>query len=116
VSIQRHVKVRSEANPYDPRWEMYFEERLFQKMQATLAGGEQIRYLWREQQGRCCGCGQLLHEEEEWHIHHRIRRSQGGSDDMENLEVLHANCHRQKHSKQNSDESCCVSQEAFVKA
>jgi RNA-directed DNA polymerase len=116
VSIQRHVKVRGEANPYDPKWEMYFEERLLQKMQATLAGREQIRCLWREQQGRCGGCGELLREEEEWHIHHRIRRSHGGSDDLDNLELLHANCHRQKHSKQSCDESCCVSQEAFVDA
>jgi RNA-directed DNA polymerase len=35
VSIRRQVKVRGEANPYDPRWALYFEERLFQKMQAT---------------------------------------------------------------------------------
>jgi RNA-directed DNA polymerase len=49
VSIRRHVKVHGEANPYDPNWEMYFEERLFQKMQATLAGRGQIRYLWKEQ-------------------------------------------------------------------
>jgi RNA-directed DNA polymerase len=114
MSIQRHVKVRGEANPYDPEWEMYFEERLQEKMMATLAGHEQIRYLWREQQRRCGGCGQLLREEEEWHIHHRIRRSLGGGDDLDNLELLHANCHRQKHSKQSCEELCCVSREAFV--
>ena len=28
MPIRRHLKVRSEANPYDPRWEVYFEERL----------------------------------------------------------------------------------------
>ena len=27
VPIRRHVKVRSKANPYDPDWESYFEER-----------------------------------------------------------------------------------------
>jgi RNA-directed DNA polymerase len=114
VSIRRHVKVHGEANPYDPKWEMYFEKRLLDEMQATLAGREQIRYLWRGQQGRCGGCGQLLREEEEWHIHHRVKRSLGGGDDLENLELLHGNCHRQKHSKQGCDELCCVSQEAFV--
>jgi len=114
VRIQRHVKIQGEANPYDPEWEMYFEKRLYEKMQATLAGRERIRYLWREQQGRCGGCGQLLREEEEWHIHHRVKRSLGGGDDLDNLELLHANCHRQKHGKQGGDELCCVSQEASV--
>ena len=28
VPIQRHTKVKGEANPYDPAWEPYFEERL----------------------------------------------------------------------------------------
>src|SRR5262249_28271495 len=27
LPICRHVKIRGEANPYDPAWELYFEER-----------------------------------------------------------------------------------------
>ena len=38
VPIQRHTKVKGEANPYDPAWEPYFEERLGVKMAGTLAG------------------------------------------------------------------------------
>jgi len=116
VSIQRHVKVRGDANPYDPEWELYFEERLFQKMQATLAGRSQIAYLWREQGGRCGGCGQLLQEGEQWQAHHRVRRSLGGDDGLDNLELLHANCHRQIHSRESGTGSGRVSREAFVKA
>jgi RNA-directed DNA polymerase len=116
VSIRRHVKIRGEANPYDPAWERYFEERLFRKMQATLAGRERIAYLWREQGGRCGGCGQLLQEEEEWQVHHRIRRVDGGEDGLDNLELLHANCHRQIHSQEFGTGSDRVSREAFVKA
>jgi hypothetical protein len=29
--IRRHVKVKSEANPFDPRWRDYFEDRAFFK-------------------------------------------------------------------------------------
>jgi RNA-directed DNA polymerase len=36
VVIKRHVKVKSDANPYDPAWEMYFERRQEQKMQVRI--------------------------------------------------------------------------------
>src|SRR5271166_1327268 len=49
VPIQRHTKVKGEANPYDPAWEPYFEERLGVKMAGTLAGRWTLRLLWKEQ-------------------------------------------------------------------
>jgi RNA-directed DNA polymerase len=42
VRIVRHVKIRGDANPYDPDWELYFEERLFRKMQSNLEGVESL--------------------------------------------------------------------------
>jgi len=27
VAIRRHIKIRSDANPYDPKWSSYFEAR-----------------------------------------------------------------------------------------
>ena len=29
TSVQRHVKIRGEANPFDPRWRAYFQDRAF---------------------------------------------------------------------------------------
>ena len=31
TQIRRHVKIRRNANPFDPQWQPYFEERKFQK-------------------------------------------------------------------------------------
>jgi RNA-directed DNA polymerase len=31
ISIRRHLKIRGEANPFDPRWWAYFEDRAFFK-------------------------------------------------------------------------------------
>ncbi len=31
ISIRRHVKIRGEANPFDPRWRAYMEDRAFFK-------------------------------------------------------------------------------------
>jgi RNA-directed DNA polymerase len=116
VRIVRHTLIRGDANPYDPTWEGYFEERLFKKMQSTLRGQGQIYWLWREQQGRCPRCGQLMEEEEDWQVHHRVKRSQGGDDGLDNLELLHDNCHRQLHSQEVGTEASRVSQEASAKA
>ena len=98
VPIQRPVKIRGDANPYDPAWELYFDERFTRHMQSTLDGRGTIGYLWKDQSGRCPVCSQPLTEASGWHLHHRQWRVHGGDDGVENLRLLHANCHRQIHS------------------
>jgi RNA-directed DNA polymerase len=101
VRVLRWIKIRSDANPYDPEWELYLEERMAWKLGHTLAGRGRIDYLWKEQEGKCVVCGQPLQvEEQPWHLHHRVWRSRGGQDMCDNLELLHANCHRQVHAQQ----------------
>jgi RNA-directed DNA polymerase len=103
VKVLRWVKIRSEANPYDPAWELYLEERAAWKLSHTLAGRGRIDYLWKEQRGKCVVCRQPLHvEEQPWHIHHRVWRCYGGQETFDNLELLHANCHRQIHAQMRS--------------
>jgi RNA-directed DNA polymerase len=98
VKIIRYVKIRSDVNPYDPRWELYLEARLGWQLAQTLAGRSRIEYLWKRQKGRCRVCGQPLRiAEEDCQIHHHIWRSRGGPDTVDNRELFHANCHRQIH-------------------
>jgi RNA-directed DNA polymerase len=98
VEIRRFVKIRSEANPYDPEWELYLEERLYWQLEGTLAGRGRIEYLWKSQEGRCGRCGQPLRPNEKpWHIHHRRWRCHGGQDTVDNLELLHKHCHHAIH-------------------
>jgi RNA-directed DNA polymerase len=100
VSIRRQWKIRGEANPYDPVWEPYLEERLVWRLEGTLAGRSRIEYFWKGQGGRCVVCGQLLRvEERPWHLHHRLWRSHGGRGTFDNLELLHAHCHRAIHTQ-----------------
>jgi RNA-directed DNA polymerase len=99
TAIRRHVKIRGEANPYDPSWELYFEERLAAQMASTWTGRGRARYLWLEQDGKCLVCGQPLTLEAGWHMHHLLWRVLGGSDLIDNLVLLHPNCQRQVHSE-----------------
>jgi RNA-directed DNA polymerase len=97
--IRRHVKIQGPANPYDPSWELYFEERLATQMAGTLQGRGRAHWLWLEQNGKCLVCNQPLPLDGGWHVHHLRWRSRGGSDTVDNLVLLHPNCHRQVHSE-----------------
>jgi RNA-directed DNA polymerase len=99
VRIERHTKVKGEANPFDPKWEPYFEQRLNVKVESTLRGRRRILRLWKEQGGLCPVCGQKITELTGWHNHHIVWRVMGGSDRDDNRVLLHPTCHRQVHSQ-----------------
>lgn len=97
--IGRHTKIQSAANPYDPEWETYFEQRLDLKMAADLKKKRKLFYLWKEQNGLCPVCDQRITKLTGWHSHHIMWRVYGGDDRTENRVLLHPNCHRQVHSR-----------------
>ena len=96
--ICRHTKIKGEANPFDPYWEPYFEDRLGLKMQGDMKGKAKLLRLWWSQNKRCTLCDQLITKESGWHIHHRTPKCEGGADGFANLVLLHPNCHRQLHA------------------
>lgn len=97
VPIQRHTKIKIDANPFDPAWECYFEQRHGMAMFNNLAGRKKLIRLWFDQQGQCPQCGQRITKETGWHVHHRIRRVDGGSSAASNLTMVHPTCHTQIH-------------------
>jgi RNA-directed DNA polymerase len=94
--IRRHVKVKADANPYDPKWEAYFEARQQRAMEKEFRG--RLGRLWRRQKSRCPVCSQQLTTESGWNAHHLVWKVLGGSDRIDNL-LLHPDCHRQVHSR-----------------
>jgi RNA-directed DNA polymerase len=99
VPIKRHIKIRGEANPYDPQWESYYEKRLDVKMVDTLKGKQWLIHLWKEQSGLCPVCHLKITKITGWHSHHILWRSKGGPDTKENRVLLHPMCHQQVHSQ-----------------
>lgn len=95
--IKRHTKIKAEANPYDPEFEQYFEQRLDYAWKNSDQGKRKTMQLWIRQQKRCPMCKQYITFETGWNIHHIIERHKGGSDKLDNLVLLHPNCHRQLH-------------------
>ncbi len=99
MPLKRHGKITAGANPYDPAWEVSFEQRLGVKRETHLTGKRKLLQLWKEQGGMCPVCNQPLTEIERWHSHHLIWRTKGGSDSVDNLVLLHPTCHRQVHHR-----------------
>ena len=95
--IQRHVKVKGEANPYDPAFETYFEEREGFHMRETFRGTRTLRYIWNEQHGLCTVCKLLITRTTGWRLHHCVPLVQGGSKSADNRVLLHPECHDKVH-------------------
>jgi len=95
--IKRHVKVKGEANPYDPTYETYFEEREGAHMLETFRGTRTLRYLWYEQRGLCTQCNTKITRITGWRIHYCVPRVKGGSTGATNCVLLHPECHDRVH-------------------
>ncbi|EDG8466793.1 group II intron reverse transcriptase/maturase [Salmonella enterica subsp. enterica serovar Muenchen] len=100
IPVKRHIKTRAEANPYEVRWESYFEKRLDYLWVESLQGRRKIATLWRKQNQICPLCGLRFTQETGWNIHHRLKKILGGGDELTNLLLLHPNCHRQLHANE----------------
>ena len=109
VPIQRHIKVKGAANPFDPAWEPYFEDRIGKRMKLSLKGRHQLLYLWKSQNGNCSVCQQKITRDTGWHNHHIVWRTKGGQDQARNRVLLHPTCHRQVHSQNISVEELRLS-------
>src|SRR5499425_944315 len=95
--IRRHVKVKGEANPYDPAFETYFEEREGSHMRETFRGTRTLRYIWHEQRGLCTQCNTKITRITGWRLHYCVPRVKGGSTGATNCVLLHPECHDRVH-------------------
>jgi len=97
VPIKRHIQIKGEANPFDPKFEPYFEERMTSKMRDNLKGNKRLFSLWLSQGGNCPVCQQKLTDTMQWRLHYSDRKVEGGSDKLSNLTLTHPHCHKKLH-------------------
>ncbi|MEM6321548.1 MAG: group II intron reverse transcriptase/maturase [Bacteroidota bacterium] len=102
VRIKRHVKIRVKANPYDPKDELYFEQRMDRLMIDKLLGKRMVKYLFTRQNGLCPVCQLKITETTSWNIHHVTPKHLGGQFDRDNLVLVHPICHQQIHYQPSS--------------
>jgi len=97
VPIRRHVKIKATANPFTKEDEPIFEQHLQRKMLNTWRNKQRLITIFRRQSGKCPICHQSINKQTGWHLHHKIERYKGGKDTLDNLIMLHPNCHHQVH-------------------
>jgi RNA-directed DNA polymerase len=92
IPIRRHRLIKGEANPYDPAWEAYFDQRLGARWQEHWLKRRKLIALWREQDGICPVCHQKITKDSGWCLYHILPRVSGGTEVMSNLLILHPSC------------------------
>jgi RNA-directed DNA polymerase len=97
TKIVRHVKVKGDYNPFDPRWEQYGERLRVARMSQDIWDHQRLK-LWMEQAGRCALCDAPMDDESAIEDHHILYRRHGGSDALANRVLLHPVCHRRVHA------------------
>jgi len=88
--IIRHIKIRKEANPYDPKWYMYFEEREGDLMFYSMKGRKRLKEMWIKQSRICPVCGDEINKVTGWRTH--------AGDDGKKV-LVHPDCHKIIHPK-----------------
>lgn len=97
IPIVRHIKVKATASPDDPTLTDYWSKRRTLYGKTYWGKSSKLYQVAVAQNWRCPVCGEHLFNGEPLHRHHKIRRVDDGSEDIENLCFLHAVCHRQVH-------------------
>ncbi|MBB1629453.1 group II intron reverse transcriptase/maturase [Cupriavidus sp. UME77] len=92
--IQRHVKIKANANPHDPKWEQYFESRWGKKTLNSSRGRAKLYRVWLRQDRLCPTCQEPITKGTPWDVRHIVKRTEGGSDSASNLELHHLDCRR----------------------
>lgn len=83
-----YVKVKAEASPFDGN-QVYWAKRL--GTYPTIS--KRISILLRKQKGACTHCKLQFLEGDVWEVDHINPRRNGGSDTVDNLQLLHVHCH-----------------------
>lgn len=88
--IQRHIKIKGTASPYDGNWTYWSKRR------GSYPGiSTQVSTAIKRQKGKCAECGLHFHTDDTIEIHHTDGNHRNTK--MENLTAIHRHCHDRIH-------------------
>lgn len=99
IPIVRHIQVKGTNSPDDANLTEYWEHRLTKFGKITLAKGSRLYNVAQKQRWQCLQCSEHLFNGEELQQHHIKTIKDGGLEYEDNLELIHKNCHTDRHSR-----------------
>lgn len=96
IKIVRHCLIKDGANPFDPEWKLYFEKKLAKRINERLRFKPEWQTIWKQQEGKCPHCGELIDKISAWDIHHiKPEAKEKESTKVEGKKMmLHQQCHQ----------------------
>ncbi len=101
VPITRHSKVQGKRSPLNPGDQGYWALRRCRRLTETLRSPKRSGLLGR-QDYKCAMCGVGFDPDEDIPLideHHAIPRCHGGTDQLDNLQLVHRWCHHAHHAR-----------------
>lgn len=98
IPIIRFIKIKSGIRVYssDKQTREYWSKRTTVNA-LNQVFSIKIERLLKCQKGKCACCGKPIESIADTHIHHMKTRSEGGTDELNNLRLLHQSCHKEVH-------------------
>ena len=93
TKILRFKKIIAEANPFDEKWEGYYEERDGERMLNSTKGREKLLRIWRQQKRCCPVCGERITSETGFRTHTLVQNGKSRLSAM-----VHPQCHKALHT------------------
>ncbi|OLT59963.1 group II intron reverse transcriptase/maturase [Moorena bouillonii] len=92
IEVSRYVKVKQDRSIYDGDL-TYWGNRMSKHPELVTQKGK----LFKKQKGKCAHCGLTFRTGDDWEVHHVKPLSQGGKDQIQNMELIHLHCHDEIH-------------------
>jgi RNA-directed DNA polymerase len=91
TSVRQHIKVQGIRTPYDGDW-LYWSSRMGKHPLVP----KKVTTLLKRQRGKCGFCGLFFNHDDQMEIDHVTPKTLGGSNQWDNLQLLHRHCHDTK--------------------
>jgi len=100
LRIIRHIKLRNGMKVYasDRTTTEYWRNREYKSVLKQIYSSK-AENLYKRQKGICPYCQRLVTDISMAHIHHILPTKYGGTEKLNNLWLLHLDCHRAMHTK-----------------
>lgn len=95
IHFIQYTQIKGDANPFDPEYDKYFDQRETQKMLVTLKGRNSLLYLWKKQDRKCPLCGMPIDRVLPWNVTEKV------VDGRIQRSLVHDKCYKQFRKQQN---------------